>query len=68
MSLLWIISHQESIKYIKDNLVTKVDTLGVDLLMNVAKTTLNSKYIGAESDFFAKLIVDAIMGVKVVCL
>lgn len=34
--------------------------------MNVAKTTLNSKYIGAESEHFAALVVDAIQGVKTV--
>lgn len=55
---------KESITYIKNNLVTKADAFGRDLLVNVAKTTLSSKYIGAEADHFAGLIVDAIMGVK----
>jgi len=57
---------KESVRYIEENLAVKVETLGREALVNVAKTTLNSKYIGAESDYFANLIVDAVSAVKMV--
>merc|ERR1719272_1300521 len=34
--------------------------------MNVAKTSLSSKFVGSESGLFAKIIVDAIKGVKTI--
>lgn len=57
---------REAIKYINEHLTTSVSGIGRDILLNVARTTLNSKYIGAESDHFAKLIVDAIKAVETV--
>lgn len=56
---------KESIKYIKDNLSIKTETLGRSSIVNVAKTSLNSKLIGAESDFFANMIVNAVEAVGV---
>ena len=56
---------KESIKYIKDNLSVKTETLGRDAIVNSAKTALNSKLIGAESDFFANMIVSAVESVGV---
>lgn len=56
---------KESIKYIKDNLSIKTETLGKSAIVNVAKTALNSKLIGAESDFFANMIVNAVEAVGV---
>lgn len=33
--------------------------------MSIAKTTLNSKFVGAESDIFSKMVVDAMRSVKI---
>ena len=46
-------------------MVVKVNTLGENALINCAKTSMSSKLIGADSDFFAKLCMDAITRVKV---
>lgn len=55
---------KEVINYIKDHLTVKVDTLGRDALINAAKTSMNSKIIGAESAFFSELCVSAMEKVK----
>ncbi|CAG9320543.1 unnamed protein product [Blepharisma stoltei] len=55
---------KESIKYIKNNLAVKTDTLGEEGIMNVAKTTLSSKLIGADSHYFAEMLVRAVETVK----
>lgn len=57
---------KEAVKYITDNLTIKVNTLGRDCLLNVAKTSISSKIIGLGSDHFANLAVDAITSVKTV--
>jgi len=58
---------RESIKYIQSNLAVKVGDLDQDVLSNIAKTTLNSKFVGgANSNLFAQIVVDAIKSVKVV--
>jgi len=62
------IAMRESIKYIQSNLSVKVDTLGDEVLHNVARTSLSSKFVGAESDVFSKIVVDAIKAVKAVGL
>ena len=56
---------KESIQYIKDTLAVKTETLGKDAILNVAKTALNSKLIGADSDHFATLIVNAVEAIGV---
>jgi len=57
---------KESIKYIQEHLCVKVDSLEQDVLHQVARTTLSSKFVGAESGLFCQIIVDAMKGVKVV--
>jgi T-complex protein 1 subunit alpha len=42
-----------------------VENLGEDALLNCAKTSMSSKLIGADTKFFAKLVVDAINCIKV---
>lgn len=57
---------RESIKYIQANLSQKVDALDPNVLVQIAKTTLNSKFVGgADSNHFSKMVVDAIKSVKI---
>ncbi|KAM7260865.1 hypothetical protein ACFE04_026340 [Oxalis oulophora] len=55
---------RESCKYVEEKLSVKVEKLGKDSLLNCAKTSMSSKLIGGDSDFFANLVVDAVLSVK----
>jgi len=60
------IAMKESLKWIQSNLSVKVGDLGDDVLHQVARTTLSSKFVGVESALFSKIVVDAIKAVKIV--
>eukprot|EP01056_Protomagalhaensia_sp_Gyna25_P001591 Protomagalhaensia_sp_Gyna_25__1590@NODE_181_length_4580_cov_356_102841_g141_i0_p1_GENE_NODE_181_length_4580_cov_356_102841_g141_i0NODE_181_length_4580_cov_356_102841_g141_i0_p1_ORF_typecomplete_len547_score107_90Cpn60_TCP1/PF00118_24/2_5e165DUF531/PF04407_12/0_18DUF531/PF04407_12/2_5e03UROD/PF01208_17/0_67UROD/PF01208_17/30_NODE_181_length_4580_cov_356_102841_g141_i026954335 len=67
----WVVSAykgagKEAVKYIQDHLTYKVDIGDKEMLRNIAKTSLSSKLIGVDSDFFADLICSAVPKVKVV--
>ncbi|KAG7142521.1 T-complex protein 1 subunit alpha like [Verticillium longisporum] len=47
---------REAVKYMNENISTKVENIGRDSLINIAKTSMSSKIIGADSDFFAENI------------
>jgi T-complex protein 1 subunit alpha len=51
---------RESVKFIQQHMSVKVDSLGKDALINAAKTSMSSKLLSAESDFFAEMVVNAI--------
>mmetsp|Transcript_13026 Transcript_13026/g.13084 ORF Transcript_13026/g.13084 Transcript_13026/m.13084 type:complete len:544 (+) Transcript_13026:92-1723(+) len=58
------IASREAVKYIKSNLTVPVDTLGRENLINAAKTSMSSKILGSESNFFSELAVSAVLKVK----
>jgi len=58
------IACRESTNYITNSLAVKVDSLPKDTLLNVAKTSMSSKIIGGESEFFSKLVVESLLRVK----
>lgn len=56
---------KEACKYISEHLTAPVDDLVMDCLCNVAKTSMSSKIIGADADFFSKIVVNAVLSSKI---
>lgn len=57
---------KESVKYISSHLSVKVDTLGREALINACKTSMSSKLLNAESNFFGEMVVKAMENVKTI--
>ncbi|TLD38197.1 t-complex protein-like protein 1 [Venturia nashicola] len=55
---------REAVRYMNENISTKVEQLGRDSLINIAKTSMSSKIIGGDSEFFSNMVVDAMLAVK----
>lgn len=54
-----------AVKYIQDHLSINVDDLGKDCILNAAKTSMSSKVIGSDSEFFSNMVVDAANLIKI---
>ncbi|XP_075210076.1 T-complex protein 1 subunit alpha-like isoform X1 [Lycorma delicatula] len=59
------IACKEACKYIQEHLTISVEELGRDCLVNIAKTSISSKLIGADCEFFSNMAVDAVEAIKV---
>lgn len=55
---------REAVRYMNDNISTKVEQLGRETLLSIARTSMSSKIIGSDSHFFAAMAVDAMQSVK----
>eukprot|EP01103_Thecamoeba_quadrilineata_P020248 TRINITY_DN8593_c0_g1_i1.p1 TRINITY_DN8593_c0_g1~~TRINITY_DN8593_c0_g1_i1.p1 ORF type:complete len:548 (+),score=112.08 TRINITY_DN8593_c0_g1_i1:2-1645(+) len=55
---------REVCKYINKSLTIEVNSLGKPVLLNVATTSISSKLIGVDKDFFSNMVVDATLRVK----
>jgi len=60
------IAVREAIKFIHDKLQIEVSSLGRDALLNVARTSLASKIVSTDIEFFSSMVVDAMLRVKTV--
>ena len=54
-----------AVKYIQEHLSISVDDLGKECIINAAKTSMASKVIGSDSEFFSNMVYEAANLIKV---
>mmetsp|Transcript_32003 Transcript_32003/g.60172 ORF Transcript_32003/g.60172 Transcript_32003/m.60172 type:complete len:500 (+) Transcript_32003:15-1514(+) len=57
---------REACKYIESNLSHNIEKLGKETLLNCAKTSMSSKIVNSDPDFFANMVVDAVAGIRII--
>merc|ERR1719353_128331 len=55
---------REACKYVQDNIPVDSASLGREVLMNACATTMSSKLLSPESEFFGNMVVDAVLAVR----
>ena len=55
---------KESVNFIQRSLIVRQAQLSEESILQAAKTSMSSKLLGAESDFFANMVVNAMKQVK----
>jgi len=60
----FLLAKKEACRFIKKEMSVKLSDLGDEAIMNAAKTSMSSKIIGSEADFFAKMAVEAVKRVE----
>ncbi|KAI8869231.1 T-complex protein 1 [Ramicandelaber brevisporus] len=55
---------KEACRYLASNLASKIDPANIPMLEDVARTSISSKVLGQNSDFFARMAVDAVLAIK----
>lgn len=60
----YIFAKKEACKFIKRDMAVKVSDMDEDAIYNATKTSMSSKLIGSEMEFFSRMCVDAMLSVK----
>merc|ERR1719197_594662 len=55
---------REACKFVETTLAVDAHALGRDCLMNACKTSMSSKLLAPESEFFSNMVVDAVLNVR----
>jgi len=55
---------KDAVKFVKSTLMVTIDQLGDDAIISAAKTSMASKLLNADEDFWSKLAVDAVRSIK----